>query len=151
VAWNVEPACFASLSLSYPQIWLEAAVMARTRPIFLVTKGNPMNNTVARARVASLLMQAEAIIESREATEPNGRWALTAFSRYRACELLGVTPYGPYRGELTGDPVALLEEVATAVDALDVSLEELSWRLAASDALRTAAADVRAVQDARDI
>jgi hypothetical protein len=110
-----------------------------------------MNNTVARARVVSLLMQAEAMIESREATEPNGRWALTAFSRYRACELLGVTPYGPYHGELNGDPVALLEEAASAVDALDVSIEELSWRLAASDALRTAAADVRAVQDARDI
>ena len=49
-----------SLSLSYPQIWMEAAVIGRTRPIFLVTKGNPMNNTVARARVVSLLMQAEA-------------------------------------------------------------------------------------------
>ena len=104
-----------------------------------------------RGRVIDLVTRAEAIVEAREATAVDGRWAMTAFSRYRLCELLDITPYAPYDGELEQDPVALLEEAALAVDELDVPIEELSWRLALGDALRTAAADIRMVQDARDV
>jgi hypothetical protein len=110
-----------------------------------------MNDPEVRAQVENLVARAEAIIETLEANEPNGRWALTAFSRYRACQLLGITPYEPCAGDLSADPAALLGEAATAVDQLKVPLDEVSWRLALADALRTAAADVRMVQDARDI
>lgn len=110
-----------------------------------------MNGSGGHERVVALLRQAEAVIESIEAKEPGGRWAMTAFSRYRACQLLGLTPYEPYGGELDADPAKLLDEAARVADQLDVSLEELSWRLAVADALRSAASDVRMVQDARDI
>jgi hypothetical protein len=98
-----------------------------------------------------LLKKAEAIIESLEAKEPGGRWAMTAFSRYRACQLLGVSPYEPYDGDLDADPADLLDEAAREVDRLEVSVDGLSWRLAVADALRSAAVDIRMVQDARDV
>ncbi|TDO51549.1 hypothetical protein EV643_103288 [Kribbella sp. VKM Ac-2527] len=115
-----------------------------------------MNNNVShgdevRRRVFDLVTRAEAIVEAMEVTAVDGRWAMTAFSRYRLCELLDITPYGPYDGDLDGDPAALLEEAVLAVDGLDVPIEELSWRLALGDALRSAAADIRMVQDARDV
>lgn len=109
------------------------------------------NSDEVRGRVIDLVTRAEAIVEAREATAVDGRWAMTAFSRYRLCELLDITPYAPYDGDLDGEPVALCEEAALAVDELDVPIEELSWRLALGDALRTAAADIRMVQDARDV
>jgi len=105
----------------------------------------------ARRRIVDLVTRAEAIVEAMEATTVDGRWAMTAFSRYRLCELLDITPYGPYDGDLDGEPAALLERAVLAVDELDVPIEELSWRLALGDALRTAAADIRMVQDARDV
>jgi hypothetical protein len=105
----------------------------------------------AHRRIVALVSQAEAVVEAMEAITVDGRWAMTAFSRYRLCELLDITPYGPYAGDLDGDPVALLEDAALSVDELDVPIEELSWRLALGDALRTAAADIRMVQDARDV
>jgi hypothetical protein len=101
--------------------------------------------------VVNLLRQAETIIEVLEAQQPGGRWALTAFSRYRACQLLGVTPYEPYAGDIDGDPAAILDEAARAADRLEVPIGELSWRLAVADALRSAASDVRMVQDAHDV
>ncbi|MFI6826997.1 hypothetical protein ACIBG5_07830 [Kribbella sp. NPDC050241] len=104
-----------------------------------------------RRRAADLVARAEAIVEAMEMAAVDGRWAMTAFSRYRVCELLDVVPYGPYDGDLEGEPAALLEEAALAVDGLDVAIEELSWRLALGDALRTAAADIRMVRDARDV
>ncbi|GAB2679254.1 hypothetical protein [Kribbella swartbergensis] len=115
-----------------------------------------MNSNLAdgdevRRRVVDLVARAEAIVEAWEATAVDGRWAMTAFSRYRLCELLDITPYGPYDGSLDDDPAALLDEAALAVDELDVPIEELSWRLALGDALRTAATDIRMVQDARDV
>jgi hypothetical protein len=110
-----------------------------------------MDVSVARARVTSLLKQAEAIIESLEAKDAGGRWAMTAFSRYRACQLLGVSPYEPHDGGLDADPAELLDQAAVEVDRLDVSIDDLSWRLAVADALRSAAADIRMVQDARDV
>jgi hypothetical protein len=110
-----------------------------------------MNVSDARARVTSLLKQAEAIIESLEAKEPGGRWAMTAFSRYKSCQLLGVSPYEPYDGDLDGDPAELLDQAAREVDRLEVSVDGLSWRLAVADALRSAAVDIRMVQDARDV
>jgi hypothetical protein len=67
------------------------------------------------------------------------------------CELLDITPYTQYDGNLDDEPASLLEEAARVVDGLDVPIEELSWRLAVGDALRTAAADIRMVQDARDV
>jgi hypothetical protein len=76
---------------------------------------------------------------------------MTAFSRYRLCELLDIRPYARYDGNLDADPAALLDEAVLAVDGLEVSIEELSWRLALGDALRTTTADVRMVQDARDV
>jgi hypothetical protein len=112
---------------------------------------NRSNGDDVRNRVIDLVTQAEAIVEARELTAVDGRWAMTAFSRYRLCELLDVTPYAPYDGELEHDPAALLEEAVLAVDELDVPIEELSWRLALGDALRTAADDIRMVQDARDV
>lgn len=104
-----------------------------------------------RRRVVELVTRAEAVVEALEMTAADGRWAMTAFSRYRMCELLDVTPYTPYDGVLDDNPASLLEEAARAVDGLDVPIEELSWRLALGDALRTAAADIRMVQDARDV
>ncbi|WP_132157750.1 hypothetical protein [Kribbella antiqua] len=101
--------------------------------------------------MVDLVTRAEAIIERLEASAVDGRWAMTAFSRYRLCELLDITPYARYDGELDADPAALLDEAARAVDGLDVPIEELSWRLALGDALRTTASDVRMVQDARDV
>ncbi|WP_112237765.1 hypothetical protein [Kribbella monticola] len=76
---------------------------------------------------------------------------MTALSRYRVCELLDIPPYGSSVGALEGDPVALLEEAAQYVDKMQVSMDELSWRLAVADALRSAASDIRAVRDARDV
>ncbi|WP_432877178.1 hypothetical protein ACQPYH_28200 [Kribbella sp. CA-245084] len=104
----------------------------------------------ARRSVVELVTRAEAIIERIEAAEPEGRWAMTAFSRYRLCELLEIMPYIRYEGNLDADPVALLDEAAQLVDRIDVSIEDLSWRLALEDALRTAAADIRALRDAGD-
>lgn len=104
-----------------------------------------------RLRVIGLVTRAEAIVEALELTAADGRWAMTAFSRYRLCELLDITPYARYDGELDGDPASLFDEAALAVDALDVPIEDLSWRLALGDALRAAAADVRMVHDARDV
>jgi hypothetical protein len=105
----------------------------------------------ARQRVIDLVRRAEATIEALEATALDGRWAMTAFSRYRVCEMLDITPYVPYDGGIEADPAGLLEEAAGAVDGIDVPIEDLSWRLALGDVLRTAAADVRRVQDARDV
>ncbi|WP_460656597.1 PH domain-containing protein [Kribbella endophytica] len=76
---------------------------------------------------------------------------MTAFSRYRVCELLGVTPYEPYFSDLTDDPAGLFDEAAGLVDRLEVSIEGLSWRLALADALRSAAKDVRMVADAHEV
>jgi hypothetical protein len=104
-----------------------------------------------RRRVVELVTRAEAIVEGIEAAAPDGRWAMTAFSRYRLCELLEVMPYVGYDGDLDADPAVLLDEAAGLVDQIDVSIEDLSWRLALGDALRTAAADIRAVRDARDV
>ncbi|MEV5961465.1 hypothetical protein AB0L70_06850 [Kribbella sp. NPDC051952] len=104
-----------------------------------------------RRRIVGLVTRAEGIVEALEVAAVDGRWAMTAFSRYRLCELLDITPYGPLETDLAADPVALLEEAVGLVDVLDVPIEELSWRLALGDALRTAAADIRMVQDARDV
>jgi hypothetical protein len=119
--------------------------------MFLVTKGSIVNNSEAWARVASLVTRAEATLEAREVNEPDGRWALTAFSRYRVCQLLNIAPYEPYSGDLAPDPATLLEEAAAAVDQIEVSIDEVTSRLALADALRSAAVDVRMVQDARDL
>jgi hypothetical protein len=104
-----------------------------------------------RRRIVDLVTRAEAIIEAKEMAAVDGRWAMTAFSRYRLCELLDITPYGSYDGDVDADPAVLLEEANSAVAELDVPIEELSWRLALGDALRTAAEDIRMVQDARDV
>jgi hypothetical protein len=109
------------------------------------------SDTDARRRVDEMVRQAEAIVEALETKAADGRWAMTAFSRYRVCELLDISPYGPYGGDLEVDPAALLDEAAQRVDELDVAIEELSWRLAVGDALRSAAGDIRAVRDARDV
>jgi hypothetical protein len=105
----------------------------------------------ARDRVIALVTRAEAIVEANEAQSPRGRWAMTAFSRYRVCELLGIAPYGRYVGELAADPADLFDKAAALVDEMDVPLAEVSWRLALGDALRSAAADVRMVRDAREV
>ncbi|WP_405056852.1 hypothetical protein OG474_29445 [Kribbella sp. NBC_01505] len=104
-----------------------------------------------RRRIVELVTRAEAIVEGMETATLDGCWAMTAFGRYRLCALLGIMPYGIYEGSVEADPVALLEEAVAIADALEVSLEELSWRLALGDALRTAAADIRMVRDARDV
>jgi hypothetical protein len=103
-----------------------------------------------RRSVVELVVRAEAIVERIEAAEPDGRWAMTAFSRYRLCELLEIMPYVRYDGDLDADPAVLLDEAAQLAARIDVSIEDLSWRLALGDALRTAAADIRAVRDAGD-
>jgi hypothetical protein len=105
----------------------------------------------ARTRVIALVTQAEATVEVLEAKAPRGRWAMTAFSRYRVCELLGIAPYGRYDGELRSDPADLFDRAAGLVDEMDVAFDEVSWRLALGDALRSAAADVRMVRDAREV
>ena len=102
----------------------------------------------ARQLVVELVTRAEAIIEVLEATAADGRWALTAFSRYRLCELLEIMPYVRYDGELDADPAALLDAAAQVAQQIDVPIEDLSWRLALGDALRTTAADIRRVRDA---
>lgn len=104
-----------------------------------------------RRRVTELATQAEAIVEAAEVTAVDGRWAMTAFSRYRVCELLGIVPYLKYDGDLGANPAELYDEAANALNDLDVPIEDLSWRLALADALRSAAADVRRVRDARDV
>jgi hypothetical protein len=114
-----------------------------------------MNNLYSggdvRRRVTDLATKAEAIVEAEELTAADGRWAMTAFSRYRVCELLGIVPYLRYDGDLTGDPAVLFDEAAEALNYLDVPIEDVSWRLALADALKSAAADVRRVRDARDV
>lgn len=100
-----------------------------------------------RREVVELVTAAEAIVERLEAAA-DGRWAMTAFSRYRVCELLEITPYVSFECDLGADPVVLLEQAAGLADQIEVSIEDLSWRLALGDALRTAAADIRAVRDA---
>jgi hypothetical protein len=105
----------------------------------------------ARRRVVELVTRAEATVETLEARSADGRWAMTAFSRYRLCELLEIMPYVRYDGDPDGDPVELLDEAARVAVQIDVPIEDLSWRLALGDALRTAAADIRRVQDARDV
>ncbi|MEU4293209.1 hypothetical protein AB0E63_33735 [Kribbella sp. NPDC026596] len=109
-----------------------------------------MNNFEVPSRVADLVVQAEAIIEALEARQPGARWAMTAFSRYRALQLLGV-PYVPCDGELDADPGELFDKAASEVDQLDVPVDQLSWRLALADALRSAATEIRMVQDAHDV
>jgi hypothetical protein len=109
------------------------------------------NNQDARSELVELVTRAEASVESMEAADAGGRWAMTAFSRYRLCELLDILPYRPYDDELVDDPAGLLEEAARIADRLEVPIEDLSWRLALGDALRTAAADIRMVQGARDL
>ncbi|MGC4939894.1 hypothetical protein [Kribbella sp. DT2] len=109
------------------------------------------NDDQERSQVVELVTRAEASVEALETAAPNGSWAMTAFSRYRVCELLGVTPYEPYAGELAEDPAGLLDQAAGLVEQFDVSFEGLSWRLALADALRSAAKDVRMVADAREV
>ncbi|MGW6196996.1 hypothetical protein ACWF0M_12690 [Kribbella sp. NPDC055110] len=109
-----------------------------------------MSNFEVPRRLANLVIQAEAIIEALEAKQPGGRWAMTAFSRYRAQQLLGFS-YEPFDGDLDADPAALFEQAAGLVDQLDVPIEDLSWRFALADALRSAATDIRMVQDAHDV
>jgi hypothetical protein len=109
------------------------------------------NSGEVRRRIVDLVTRAEAIVEAMETAAVDGRWATTAFSRYRLCELLDLMPYGRYDGDLDADPAVLLDEAVGAIEQLDVPIEELSWRLALGDALRTAAADIRMVQDARDV
>ncbi|WP_134001620.1 hypothetical protein [Kribbella sp. VKM Ac-2566] len=104
-----------------------------------------------RQRVVELVTRAEAIVEALEVGAADGRWAMTAFSRYRLCELLEIMPYVRYDGESDGDPVELLDEAARLAVQIDVPIEDLSWRLALGDALRTTAADIRRVRDARDV
>ena len=94
----------------------------------------------ARRRVVELVTRAEVIVEGLEMGAADGRWALTAFSRYRLCELLEIMPYLRYDGEPDGDPVELLDEAARVAEQIDVPIEDLSWRLALGDALRTARA-----------
>ncbi|GAA2811850.1 hypothetical protein [Kribbella solani] len=113
--------------------------------------GKAADRDEVRRRVVELVGRAEAVVEGLEVGAEDGRWALTAFSRYRLCELLGIVPYVRYEGDVDGDPVALLEEAAGLVDRIEVSIEDLSWRLALGDAVRTAAADVRRVRDAGDV
>jgi hypothetical protein len=98
-----------------------------------------------------LATRAEAIVEAAEVAAADGRWAMTAFSRYRVCELLGIVPYLRYGGALDGDPAELYDEAADTLNDLDVLIEDVGWRLALGDALRSAAADVRRVRDARDV
>jgi hypothetical protein len=122
----------------------------------LATEGTSVRNNLpnsdeVRRRVVDLVTRAEAIVEVMETRAVDGRWAMTAFSRYRLCELLDITPYGPYEGDIDAEPAELLDQAALAADRLDVPIEELSWRLALGDALRTAAADIRMAQDARDV
>ncbi len=72
---------------------------------------------------------------------------MTAFSRYRLCELLDITPYNPCAGSPAEDPAALLDEAVQAAEQIVVPIDELSWHLALGEALRTAAADIRMVRD----
>jgi hypothetical protein len=111
----------------------------------------PGSDDQERAEVVELVTWAEASVEAVETGAPNGSWAMTAFSRYRVCELLGVTPYQPYAGELSDNPAGLFDEAAGLVDRLEVSVEGLSWRLALADALRSAAKDIRMVADAYEV
>jgi hypothetical protein len=89
-----------------------------------------------RRRVVELVTRAEAIVEALEVRAADGQWAMTAFSRYRVCELLDVMPYVRYDGDFEDDPAELLDEAARLVDQIDVPIEDLSWRLAFGDALR---------------
>lgn len=109
-----------------------------------------MNNFETPRHVTELVVQANAIVEALEARRPTGRWAMTAFSRYRSLQLLGM-PDELHDGELEADPAELFEQAAREVDRLDVPIDHLSWRLALADALRSAAADIRMVQDAYDV
>ena len=109
------------------------------------------NGDDVRRRVVELVTRAEAIVEALEVGAADGRWAMTAFSRYRLCELLEIMPYVRYDGDPDGDPVELLDEAARVAEQIDVPIEDLSWRLALGDALRSAAADIRRVRDARDV
>ncbi|GAA0597554.1 hypothetical protein HPO96_35030 [Kribbella sandramycini] len=104
-----------------------------------------------RRRIAQLVARAEAIVERQEAGASDGRWAMTAFSRYRLCTLVGVLPYTQDTTEDDGDALGLLEEAAQAVDDLEVPLEDLTWRLALGDAIRATAASIRVVRDADDV
>ncbi|MFI7067075.1 hypothetical protein ACIBL3_39180 [Kribbella sp. NPDC050124] len=108
------------------------------------------NNFEVPGRVAALVIQAEAIVGALEVKQAGGRWAMTAFSRFRALQLLGL-PYEPFDGDLDADPAELFDLAAIEVDQLDVPIDYLSWRLALGDALRSAATDIRMVQDARDV
>lgn len=109
-----------------------------------------MSNFEVPRRVTDLVIHAEAIIEALEAKEPSGRWGMTAFSRYRVQQLLGLA-YEPFDGDLDVDAAALFDQAAGVVDQLDLPIEDLSWRLALADALRAAATDIRMVQDAYDV
>ncbi|MBB5979849.1 hypothetical protein [Kribbella solani] len=100
--------------------------------------------------MTELVVQADAIVEMLEATRPGERWAMTAFSRFRCVQLLGA-PYEPYDGQLQADPAGLFDQAAREVDLLDVPIDQLSWRLALADALRSAGEDTRMVRDALDV
>lgn len=122
----------------------------------MLTKGDILNTTICGsddqklAELTELVTRAEASAEALEIRSPGEVWALTAFSRHRVCELLGVTPYERYVGNLTDDPAGLFDEAAALVDRLQVSADGMSRRLALADALRSAASDIRMVADARD-
>ncbi|WP_329000860.1 hypothetical protein OHA18_41325 [Kribbella sp. NBC_00709] len=104
----------------------------------------------APAHVVDLVSKAEAIIESRELQKP-AEWDMTAFSRYRLLELLGVDPVTPYVGVADVSPAALLEEATTAAEELTVSVELVAWRRSLVQALGCALADVRMVSGACDV
>lgn len=76
------------------------------------------------------MTRAEAIVEWFEAAAVDGRWAMTGFSRYRVCELLEITPYGGFEGDLDADAAVLLYGAARLVNQIDVAIEDLSLRLA---------------------
>ncbi|HEY3558893.1 MAG TPA: hypothetical protein VGL05_15585 [Kribbella sp.] len=100
--------------------------------------------------IVELVSRAEVAIAWREREDP-GDWAMTAFSRYRVAEMLGIRPRSGGRVELSADPVALLAEAARSADQLVVLSEHQSWRSSLAEALRGALADVRMVCGARDV
>ena len=104
----------------------------------------------ARMRIAGLVSTADAIIESRELQSP-GEWAMTAFSRYRVLELLGVEPVPPYVGIVDVSPAALIEEATRVAEQLAPSGEHLAWHASLVEALRCALVDVRMVSGACDL
>lgn len=113
----------------------------------MTVKINESASDNARRRVVWLVTRAEEAVGVLETTASDGRWAMTAFSRYQLCELLDITPYSPFAGGLVEDPAVLLDEAAQAADRIVVPIDELNWYLALRGALRTAATDIRIVQN----